>query len=83
CINNPMPRLGRSNSFQSRLSAGLLDESSLKIYYWDAATGQWVAVPTVVDAANNTLTATLDHLTRFALLGQQWRLYLPVVSRYW
>ena len=58
------------------------DESSLKVYYWDTAASAWVALPTVVDIDANTLTATLDHLTRFAVLGQQKRkVYLPLILK--
>ncbi|MDO8473308.1 MAG: cohesin domain-containing protein, partial [Dehalococcoidia bacterium] len=59
-----------------------MNELDLKLYYWNPETGQWVAIPTVVDAENNILTAVLSHLTRFAVLYQtQYRLFLPVVLR--
>jgi len=47
-----------------------LDESSLKIYYWDKTQNQWVALEnSEVDVENNTVTASLDHFTLFALMG--------------
>jgi hypothetical protein len=61
------------------------DENGLQIYYWSETEQQWVAIPTVVDAQANTLVATVDHLTLFAVLhpaaAKEWKLYLPGVSR--
>jgi hypothetical protein len=57
-----------------------IDESQLKLYYWDSS--NWVAVPTIVDPVLDTLTARLNHLTEFAVLGPvQAKLYLPLVRR--
>jgi hypothetical protein len=60
-----------------------MDESSLRLYYWDG--GQWV------DAAcgaydrhpdQNWLAVPVCHLSEFALFGEvQQRVYLPVVLR--
>ena len=47
------------------------DESSLVINYWDAVAWQWTALSTVVNTATNTLTATTDHFTYFAIIGQE------------
>ena len=47
------------------------DESSLTINYWDETAGIWVALGTTVDQENNTLTATTDHFTYFAIVGQE------------
>ena len=61
-----------------------LDESALQLYYWDTAQTRWIAIPTTVDAAANTLTAQFDHLTTFAVLGPQADgpdLYLPLIQR--
>jgi hypothetical protein len=62
-----------------------LDETSLSLYYWDANASPpaWVVVtPTIVDIEANTLTATLDHLTDFGVLGErQPGLYLPLIVR--
>jgi hypothetical protein len=60
-----------------------LDENSLQIFYWDPAQSAWVPVPTTVDAATNTLTIQLDHLTLFAVLGPGAApgVYLPLVVR--
>ncbi len=59
-----------------------LDETTLKMYFWDINMGQWTALSTEVDETTNRLTATADHLTMFALLGKiQQRLYLPLITR--
>jgi hypothetical protein len=61
-----------------------IDENALQIFYWDEGRGAWVAIPTTVDAAANTLTAQLDHLTLFAVLykpAAEQKLYLPRINR--
>ncbi len=55
-------------------------EDTLGLYWWNG--GQWVLEPTSnVDVANNRLTAQLDHMTLFAVLGETKRVYLPLVLR--
>ena len=62
-----------------------IDEETLTLHYWHEGEQRWVAIPTTVDAANNRLTATLDHLTIFAVLQGQVsnpaRIFLPLVQR--
>lgn len=59
---------------------GAAIESTLTLYWWDG--GQWVLEPTSrVDAAENRLTATPDHMTLFAVLGETKRVYLLSVMR--
>ena len=53
-----------------------LDESTLKIYRWDATASQWVVLPSTVDAATNTVTATTTEFSYFVLMGEQ--LVVPV-----
>ena len=52
-------------------AAGIPDESLLNLYYWDGS--QWAGVLPCdgcsLDTVNNQLTAVLDHLTGFALMG--------------
>ena len=45
-----------------------LNEDTLKIYYWNGS--QWVALSTIVDKANNKLTAVTTHFTYFAMMGE-------------
>lgn len=62
-----------------------LDEHQLALHYWHETQQVWIAIPTTVDADNNLLTATLDHLTTFAVLqtntDNPQRLFLPMVQR--
>ncbi|NQU82890.1 MAG: peptidoglycan-binding protein [Parcubacteria group bacterium] len=48
-----------------------LNEDTLTIAYYDDTTSAWVDLVTTVDAVNNKVTATVEHLTLFALLGEQ------------
>ncbi|MCE7983871.1 MAG: DUF11 domain-containing protein [Caldilinea sp. CFX5] len=63
-------------------NAGITDEQSLNLYYWDGA--QWVAIlPCAgcqLDTVQNTITVTVDHLTLFAMRKAN-RLLLPLVVR--
>ena len=61
---------------------GDLGEDGLALYYWRTSEARWVAISGVVDKGANTLTATLDHLTIFALLqAVKQRIYLPAIQR--
>ena len=46
-----------------------LQLSSLKIHYWNEITEAWVALTSVVNTADKTITASVDHFTYFAILG--------------
>lgn len=49
-----------------------LDEASLKIYYWDDIQNQWITLEnSKVDMDNNTVIASIDHFTLFALMGSE------------
>jgi len=54
-------------TYTSAQIAGL-NESDLKIYYWDTDTSAWIALSCTIDKANNTITATTDHFTYFAVM---------------
>jgi len=43
------------------------DESKLVIAFYDTETSMWVVYPSVVDTVNHTITAQIDHFTRFAV----------------
>ena len=47
-----------------------VNESSLKIYYWDQSTQAWVEVGGQIDTANNTITVNVAHFTKFAMIGE-------------
>ena len=63
-------------------NAGITDEQSLNLYYWDGA--PWVAIlPCAgcqIDTVQNTITVSVDHLTLFAVRKTH-RLLLPLVVR--
>ncbi len=55
-------------------------EDTLALYYWDGR--QWVKeLSSVVDAAANTVRATPDHFSLWAVLGETRRVHLPLVLR--
>ncbi len=78
---------------QDWMDAGIADESTLRLYYWNTAISDWddVAnacgppIPTYApDTVNNVLTAPVCHLSEFAMLGESsggHTVYLPLVLR--
>ncbi len=55
-------------------------EATLAIYWWNGT--RWLKEPTSGwDGSAHTVTATLEHLSRFAVLGETNRVYLPLVLR--
>ena len=44
-------------------------EEDLVIAYYDKAADEWVELDCVVDTANDTITASVEHFTSFAILG--------------
>lgn len=65
------------------LYAGIGDPSRLNLAFWDG--GAWRSILPCpgcsVDTVNQTITAVIDHLSEFALLAPEERIYLPVVLR--
>jgi hypothetical protein len=58
-----------------------LNEHSLTLYYWDLITGRWQALTGTLDVDGNALTISLDHMTRFMVLGKQWQTYIPSIGK--
>lgn len=59
-----------------------MDEASLELFYWDANSQFWVEILTEIDMDANILTAYLDHLSTFAVLGPEIIfLYIPVIFK--
>jgi len=48
---------------------GVLEEE-LIIAFCDEDSGEWIQVPAVVDADNNTVTAQISHFTTYAVIGK-------------
>ncbi|GAJ19829.1 unnamed protein product, partial [marine sediment metagenome] len=47
----------------------LPDVADLFLAYYDEDAGKWVELDCVVDAVNNTITASVSHFTTFAIIG--------------
>ena len=71
-----------------------LNENSLRLYYWeeDPSPSRWVDAGTTSHPDNpslaydrhpddNLLRVSVCHLTEFALFGEQYRVYLPVILK--
>jgi hypothetical protein len=57
-----------------------INEETLGLYYWDGS--RWVEEPTSqVNPATNTLTATPNHLSYWAVFSQQNVIFLPLLMR--
>jgi hypothetical protein len=55
-------------------------EETLALYSWDG--DEWVAEPSSeLDEGSNTITATPDHFSTWAVLGETRRVFLPLVWR--
>ncbi len=63
-------------------NAGITDEQSLNLYYWDGES--WVAIlpcaGCLIDSAQNTITVVIDHLTLFAVRKIN-RVLLPLIAK--
>jgi len=46
-------------------------EVSLRIYYWDEDASRWMLLTTSLNTSSNTLTATVNHFTHYAILGEK------------
>jgi peptide/nickel transport system substrate-binding protein len=58
----------------------LIDRSTLAFYYWKA--DSWIRESTSqVHSGDRTVTATPDHFSHWAVLGETRRVFLPVVVR--
>lgn len=44
-------------------------EGDLVLAWYDEATDKWVELDSVVDTSNNTITASIEHFTTFAIIG--------------
>jgi RHS repeat-associated protein len=53
-------------------NAGMKDENSLTLFYYDEAQGTWYPIPTRVDADTNTLTAITTHFSLDDFKAQNW-----------
>lgn len=58
-------------------------EGNLHLYWYDEGTGEWVALPTMVDEKTKTLCAITDHFTVFDIGINNWQSsHLPTVDSF-
>ena len=57
-------------------------ESTLALHWWDDSGGEWLEESTSgLDTATKTVSATVDHMTYFGLLGDSHLSYVPLTLR--
>jgi hypothetical protein len=62
------------------IELGVMDENTLALYYWDGT--NWVKDPTShFDPSSHTISATPNHFSNWAVMGQFIGVYLPIVQR--
>jgi hypothetical protein len=65
-------------------TSGPAIEDTLGLYWWSDGTNGWWSkqgVTSSVNITDNVVTAQVDHLSLFAVLGETRRIYLPLVLR--
>lgn len=60
-------------------STGAAIESTLELYSWDGSA--WIKQNFLLDTALNRLTASLNHMTMFAIMGESYHTALPLIRR--
>jgi hypothetical protein len=61
-----------------------VSEEELQLRYFDPATAEWRTDGIVIeqrDPPNNRITVSIAHLTDFALVGADRKIFLPSISR--
>lgn len=67
---NPINNFNNSLTVTFRGLALPADVSNIGVYFLDTATNQWVLVPgAIIDPASGTVTFTVNHFTKFAVLN--------------
>jgi hypothetical protein len=67
--------------YTDRLKGGAI-ESTLALYWWDTSTSAWVVESSSgLDMPTRTVSATVDHMTYFALLGDSNLGYVPMTLK--
>jgi len=56
-------------------------EGTLGLYWWDASAWSQQGITSSVNITDNLVTAQVDHLSVFAVLGETQRLFLPLVFK--
>jgi hypothetical protein len=64
----------------TEVQRGVISEASLGFYTWDGLS--WVLEPTsTVDESSNLVSAQLNHMSYFGVLGESQDLWLPLITR--
>jgi hypothetical protein len=53
-----------------QLKAADVDESSLKVFYWNSTTSQWEEYPSTINTAENYVEINVTHFSIWTLMGQ-------------
>jgi len=53
-----------------QLKAAGVDESSLKVFYWNSTTGQWEEYSSTINTAENYVEINVTHFSIWTLMGQ-------------
>ena len=78
--------LETGKSFEVRINydrTGSAIESTLALYGWDSIAEQWTSsgISSSVNPGTNTVTAQVDHLSLFAVLGDTKWIHLPLIVK--
>ena len=57
-------------------------EETLALYWWDGTKWSQQGITSTVNVTDNVVTAQVNHLSLFAVLGETYRVFLPVVMRH-
>ena len=57
-------------------------ENTLGLYWWDGGDWSQQGITSSVNLTDNLVTAQVEHLSLFAVLGETRRVYLPLVLKY-
>jgi oligopeptide transport system substrate-binding protein len=58
-----------------------IKEDTLALYWWDGNAWSQQGITSTVDTIGKVVTAQVDHLSTFAVLGETHRVFLPIVMR--
>ena len=59
-----------------------MPESALRLYRWDGEQWTTQGVSSAVDVEQNQVVAHVDHLSRFAVLAEWTRIFLPAILKH-
>ncbi len=80
-------QLETGKSFEVRINytrTGSAIENTLALYGWDSSSGQWTSsgISSSVNTGTNIVTAHVDHLSLFAVLGDTNWIHMPLIVKH-